>query len=257
MFHIPKNFSSHLSNFLSYEDGVKAIKEINQILRDTGIGRKQCNLLLIICMAFSFLSVPINTSHLMLGGVNEGMGLSIGALMVFMFVPYAVYFSLFIYTKIARKNKLLDFIHTWNEKRNNGVFLSLGGSGTVRGVSIGSDTGGTYEHFYMATWDPKSLMVRGFLHIFVNYQERAEWCQRNGIPFVPPIPPHQQTVAQQIAPQAPQDPQGFQPPAGYALVPQNQIPPPAFQVPAGYVLVPENHNMPPPSYEDSKQYGNI
>merc|ERR1711963_164159 len=146
---------------------------------------------------------------------TEGMGLSIGALMVFMFVPYAVYFSLFIYTKIARKNKLLEFIHTWNEKRNNGVFLSLGGGGTVRGMSVGSETGGTYEHFYMATWDPNSLMVRGFLHIFVNYQVRAEWCQRNGIPFVPPIPLYQQTVAQQIAPQVPQAPQGFQPPAGY------------------------------------------
>ena len=258
MFHIPKNFSSHLSNFLSYEDGVKAIKEINQILRATGIGRKKFNLLLLLCIAFSGLSMPINMGHLVVvGDVHEEMLFSVWTSLVLTFVPYVLYFFVFMYTKIARKSKLLGFIRNWNKKRNDGVFLSLGGGGTVNGMSVGSETGGTYEHFYMATWDPNSLMVRGFLHIFVNYQERAEWCQRNGIPFVPPIPPHQQTVEQQIAPQVPQAPQGFQPPAGYTLVPQSQIPPPAFQVPAGYALVPDNQNLPPPSYEDSKQYGNV
>ena len=93
-------------------------------------------------------------------------------------------------------------------------------------------------------------MVRGFLHIFVNFQELAEWRQRNGIPFVPPSPPHQQTVAQQIAPQVAQASQDFQPTGGDTLVPQNQMPPPAFQVPDGYALVPENQNVPPPSNED-------
>ena len=105
----------------------------------------------------------------------------------------------------------------------------------------------------MATWDPKSLRVRGFLHIFVNYQDRAAYCQQNGLPLIPPVPSHQQTVAQQIASQAPQAPQGFQTPPGYALLPQDQMPPPDFKVPAGFVLVPENHDMPPPTYEDSKQ----
>ena len=253
MFHIPKNFSSHLSNFLSYEDGVKAMEEMNQILRATRIGRKKFNLLLILCTAFSFLSVPINIAPIMGGEIIKGMGFSVGAFMGLMFVPYVVYTTLFMYTKIARKNKLLDFIRNWNENRNDGVFLSLGaGSGTVRSLSIGCENSRIYEYFYiatMATWDPKRLMVCGFLHVFVNYQKRAEWCQGNGMPFVPPIPPHQQSIAQQIAPQTSKGPQGFQPAAGYTLVPQNQMPPPAFQVPAGYVLVPENQSMPPPLWD--------
>ena len=35
MFHVPRNFSSHLSSFIPYEEGVKMIKEINQILLKT------------------------------------------------------------------------------------------------------------------------------------------------------------------------------------------------------------------------------
>merc|ERR1711970_284274 len=132
--------------------------------------------------------------------IGSDVGGSIGGLLVGIFFPYVIYFGLMLYKKHSRKSSLLNFVQEWNEKKNNGVFLSLGGGGTVRGVTVGSDTGGSYENFYMATWDPKSLLVRGYLHVFVNYQERANWCQRNGIPFVPPVPPHQQTMEQQIAP---------------------------------------------------------
>ena len=133
-----------------------------------------------------------------------------------------------------------------------GVFLSLGGDGTVRGVPVGCETGGTYENFQMATWDHESNLVRGYLHVFVNYQERANWCQRNGVPFVPPVPPQQQTIQQQIAPQS--VPVGFQIPAGFALVPENYQPPQEYQVPAGYALVPQvpQAQDSPPAYEEAK-----
>ena len=115
----------------------------------------------------------------------------------------------------------------------------------------------------MATWDPKSLLVRGYLHVFVNYQERANWCQRNGVPFVPPVPIHQQTMEQQIAPQgqysappagyqALAPPTGYQVPAGFALVPVPNQPPPEFQVPAGYALVPQSQDL-PPSYSQANK----
>ena len=35
MFPVPQNFSSHLSNFISYEEGIKILGEINKILLET------------------------------------------------------------------------------------------------------------------------------------------------------------------------------------------------------------------------------
>ena len=95
----------------------------------------------------------------------------------------------------------------------------------------------------MATWDPKGRLIRGYLHVFVNYQKHYDWCQRNNEPFVPPVPPHQQSIDQQIASSSFQAPDNFQVPAGYTLVPQNPTPPPAFQVPAGFKLVPQHYEV--------------
>ena len=184
-------------------------------------------------------------------------------MMMGMFLPYIIYFGLMMYKKSERKSSLQMFLQEWNEKKGNGVYISLGGGGNVRGVAVGSETGGTYENFCMATRDPKSLFVRGYLHVFVNYQERANWCQRNGVPFVPPVPMHQQTMEQQIAPQgqfpappagypAPAPPAGYQVPAGFALVPVPNQPPPEFQVPAGYALVPQSQDV-PPSYSQANK----
>ena len=149
------------------------------------------------------------------------------AILFFLFsvsTPYIAYFGLMLHQKKWRRLGLLGYIQQWNQEKNNGIFLSFGGGGTVRGISVGSDTGGTYEHFYMATWDPKGLLVRGYLHVFVNYQKHYDWCQRNNEPFVPPVPPHQQSIDQQIASTSFQAPDNFQVPAGYTLVPQNPTP---------------------------------
>lgn len=262
MFHTPRNFSSHLSNFIPYEEGKKLIENINNILLDTAFPSKQCNPCFLLCMVSSVLFVFMFTGNTIASVGEEGdLGvfgkniLSIPLMMLSMFFPYFIYFGLFLYKKSARKSQLLAFVTEWNEEKSNGIFLSLGGGGNVRGVNVGSETGGNYEHFYMATWDPKSLLVRGYLHVFVNYQDRANWCQRNGVPFVAPVPIHQQTTDHQIAQQvlappagfqAVAPPAGFQVPAGYALVPTQ------FQVPAGFALVPESQDM-PPNYDQANK----
>jgi len=237
------------------------IEEINAILRSTAFPNRQCNLFFIICMLLTFpcMAQPFS-SIVSLGtdGDADTIPFSLAWMIGGIFMPYIFYFGLMLYKKSSRKRSLLNYVRKWNETKNDGVFLSLGGGGTVRGVAVGSDTGGTYENFYMATWDPKSLLVRGYLHVFVNYQERYNWCQTNNITFVPPVPPHQQTMAQQIAPQpqsqVPMVPVGFQVPAGYALVPQNYQPPQEFQVPPGYALVPQaqQQDLPPDYHTASK-----
>merc|ERR1711874_270588 len=247
MFHTPRNFSAHLSHFLPYQDGVKMIEEINAILRSTAFPNRQCNPFFLICMLISFLSLPFFMTPFMVNVGDSFEPTSILGIIIPMFVPYIIYFVLMFYKKSSRKNGLLGFVADWNNRKNDGVFLSLGGGGNVRGVAVGSETGGNYENFYMATWDPKSLLVRGYLHVFVNYQVRSAWCQQNNIAFIPPVPPHQQTMAQQIAPQTQglAVPAGFQVPAGYALVPENYQPPQQFQVPPGYALVPQTQDLPP------------
>jgi len=258
MFHPPKNFSSHLTTFIPHGEGVKMIEEINSILRATAFPNRQCNLFFFLCMLASFSSVGFFNIGLMrsigFDDASDGIVGSIGFMMAGLFLPYVLYFGLMIYKKVSRKTKLLSYVQEWNEKKNNGVFISLGGGGNVRGVAVGSETGGNYENFYMATWDPKSLLVRGYLHVFVNYQERANWCQQSNVPFVAPVPPHQQTMLQQIAPQAQASaiPAEFQVPAGYALVAENYQPPQEFQVPAGYALVPMTQDL-PPNYDQANK----
>ena len=248
MFHTPKNFSVHLQHFIPYQDGVRMIEEINAILRSTAFPNRQCNLCILICSFLSFFSMMYHFGLIFSpGDSGSDVQVSIGWLLWGMLSPYVIYIGLMQYKKHSRKINLLNYVQEWNGKKNDGVSIFLGGGGTVRGVTVGSDTGGTYENFYMATWDPKSLLVRGYLHVFVNYQERSNWCQQNNIAFVPPVPPHQQTMAQQIAPQSqvPTVPVGFQVPAGYALVPENYQPPQEFQVPPGYALVLQNQDLPP------------
>merc|ERR1711915_91275 len=143
MFHIPKNFSSHLSTFLPYELGVKTIEEINQILKETGVGSKRFNFLLILCSILLFLfftPIVMTVKHI-----------SAGALLICPVIVYAACFALFIYNTMARKKRLLEYIHTWNKTQNNGVRISLGGTTNVRGMTDGSETGGKYEHFYMGS----------------------------------------------------------------------------------------------------------
>ena len=105
---------------------------------------------MLLCIILSFASPYASLYPLFTSKPGEG-SVSLGPLFAGMFLPYVLYFSLMIYKKISRKSKLLNFVQSWNEKYNNGVFISLGGGGNVRGMAVGSETGGTYEHFHMAT----------------------------------------------------------------------------------------------------------
>ena len=173
---------------------------------------------------------------------------SIGIVVAVSLVPMFIYVFLRCCLQSTRKSMLLNYVNRWNRRIANGVFLVLGGEGrTQRGMVIGSEGGGDYGAFYYATWDAKGILVRGFLHVFVHYSCRADWCQKNGVPFVPPVPVNQQTMEHQLGGTATQNPHltGFQAPAGYSLVPQE------YRVPDGYRLVPISQDL-PPSYADSK-----
>ena len=148
MFHKPRNFSAHLENFIPYAEGGKMIEEINTILRDTAFPNRQCNPFFILCMLLSFLSIGPSILNMMSQDSPDSVGSSVTFILLGVFLPYIPYFGLMIYKRISRKNCLLNFVCEWNEKKSDGVFISLGGGGTIRGNAVGSETGGTYDNFY-------------------------------------------------------------------------------------------------------------
>merc|ERR1711915_1007705 len=171
-----------------------------------------------------------------------------------------IYFCFQCVRKSERKRKLLKFLRFWNSKRNDGVFVALGGHGrTPRGVTIGTQNGADYNSFYLATWDPTGVLVQGFLHVIVNCEANADWCQRNGVRYISPVPFNQQAAIDSLQ----QSQARLQSPAGYTLVPEESA---AFQVPEGFELVPVSENHLPegfelvpvsenhlPTYEEAKQ----
>lgn len=175
---------------------------------------------------------------------------TIGIMVAVSLVPIFIYVFLRFCLQSTRKSLLLNYVNRWNRRKADGVFLVLGGEGrTARGMTVGNENGGDYRAFYFATWDALGILVRGFLHVFVHYHCRGDWCQKNGVPFVPPVPIHQHTMEHQIG-SAPQNPYStrFQVPDGNTLVPHD---PQEFRVPEGYRLVPASQDL-PPTYADSK-----
>ena len=232
MFHTPKKFSSHLNNYLPYQEGVKIINNLNKILRDTAFPNKAWNPFFLICTSLSCFSIIFSLYLLFTRSHDDtfSVGSFLGGICGGIVLPYLVYFVLMIYKKYSRKRCLLRFIDKWNKEQQDGVFISLGGGGTTaRGVAVGSETGGTYEHFYMATCDHKGIFIRGYLHVFVNYPKYAHWCRITELPFIPPNL-HQQPVAPQHHQQAEHDhaQEQHQLPPGHVLVAmgqdQNQTP---------------------------------
>jgi len=235
MFHIPQNYSTHLVSFIPAQDTTKMIEEINKILKKTSFPTRKFNPLILSCMLVSFLIIFF--------GVLSTFTVFVGVIL-----PFVAYFSLMFYMMYTRKEKLLAYLKEWNEKRTDGVLICLGSGET------GSATVGTYfANFYIATWDHKSISMKGYLHVFVNYQKRSTWCNQNGVPFIPPVSDEQQIVEQQIATQSFPLPQNRdQAPAGYVLVPQNPQPHSQFLVPPGYVLVPAPQDLPPDFYQQNQ-----
>lgn len=213
MFQLPTSLTPDTQPFLTLTDAKTLLGNLNTILSQTGFNPRPSNPWFFIAMFSGFAIMGISLSST-LSGDGSNIGIGMGFVMVGVMLPYILFFGAVYHYKKQRRDRLTQYVEDWN-RAGNGVKLSFGGGGTTpRGVTVGSEFGGTYENFYMATWDPKSLMFRGYLHVFVNPHERYEWCRNNGVAFTPPLP-----LGQVV--QAP--PQMYQPPPGYALVPLSEV----------------------------------
>jgi len=260
MFHVPANVPEHIEHFLPLKDIKKILEDLNEILKNTGFPMNFTNPVLIVSFAVFFLFPTLIP--------RIGVGI-----MVLVILPFLLNGVLFFYCRSKRKDGILSYLEDWN-RNDRGVKLNIGGyvTNSRSGVTLGSEQGGNYYHFYAATFDRHSLMSRGYLHVVVNRTEREAWCRRNGVQYLAPYTPEQQNMAavQAAPPPVPQ---------GYAMVPQQQpqaaptavqqgfvmMPQQQFQVPPGYVLVPESQagvapgapppdiDQPPPSYEMSNK----
>lgn len=248
MFHVPLNVTDHLEHFLPLKDITRILEDLNQILKSTGFPLNCTNPVFILTFVVVFLLPNLITPVLI---SDSDIGIAIVPLVLILAVVlFIINFLLFFICRSKRKNGILSYLKEWN-RNDRGVKLNIGGYVTNprSGVTLGSEQGGNYYHFYAAQFDRKSLISRGYLHVVVNRAEREAWCRRNGLQYVPPYTPEQQNMAAvQAAP--------YPVPQGYAMLPQQQ-----FQVPPGYALVPQSQvgmpqgtapqgiDQPPPSYE--------
>lgn len=252
MFHPPTGLNENVQQFLSLDEAKKIIADLNKILHNTAFNPRISNpcFLLAVLASMGVLGIftsswvswvsdinfaadpeiennwrilrgeeplPENEENSQSSDVSgSSIGLSVGGLVVGSLLPYICFFILVATFKSSRKRQLLNYIGEWNRStRGNGVALSFGGGGTTpRGVTVGSEFGGTYDNFYMAMWDPKGLMFRGYLHVFVHTGVRQQWCSANGMYYVAPIPLGQAAPVQIVS---------YQPPPGYALVPMAEL----------------------------------
>jgi len=221
MFPFPASLNDNVQQFLSLAEAQKILTDLNKILHKTAFNPRASNPCFLLALLASFGSLPLFVSSMVLQdfsdyGRNAGLYifLSIFGFLVGMMLPYTCFFVLVCVTKSSRRKQLINYIADWNS-RGNGVMLSFGGGGTTpRGVTVGSEFGGTYNNFYMAMWDPKGLMFRGYLHVFVHTGVRQQWCSSNNTYYVAPIPLGQVAPIQVVS---------YQPPPGYALVPMAEL----------------------------------
>jgi len=256
MFHPPTGLNDNVQQFLSLEEARKILADLNKILHNTAFNPRVSNPCFLLAVLISLGSSGIFTSFMTSsidlnswsgdeeleekwGGEtvkreDSSIGISIGGFLLGGFLPFLVFFLIVAITKSSRKRQLTNYVGEWNRKTaGNGVMLSFGGGGTTpRGVTVGSEFGGTYDNFYMAMWDPKGLMFRGYLHVFVHTGVRQQWCSANNTYYVAPIPLGQAAPVQVVS---------YQPPPGYALVPMAEL-----QATGNPSSAPA---MEPPSYE--------
>jgi hypothetical protein len=240
MFHPPTGLNDNVQHFLSLAEAQTIVADLNKILHNTAFNPRVSNPCFLLAVLISFGSSGIFTSS-MTSGINlagneeietnwrgneetensrsqddssSSIGVSIGGLVLGLMLPYLCFFILVAITKSCRKRQLTNYVAEWNSRtRGNGVALSFGGGGTTpRGVTVGSEFGGTYHNFYMAMWDPKGLMFRGYLHVFVHTGVRQRCA--NGTYYVAPVPLGQAAPVQVVT---------YQPPPGYALVPMSEL----------------------------------
>merc|ERR1712179_20242 len=244
----PSSLPPNMNHFLPLEEVLRILKDLNTTLHQTAFNPRPNNPCFILTSLLTMIVpglLPVLSLHD--DDVLENFGMKLGwVLGLGLGLPWLIYFCLLIYFRVARRRRLTGYVAEWNSS-STGVVLSLGGGGTThRGVTVGSHQGGTYENFHMATWDPKGLMFKGYLHVFVNIPGRQQWCRDNGLQFVMPVPLGQLQFPDgyQAPPpsggyyQAAPSVGGYQPPPGYALVPISELQPP-----------PSHYQPPPPEYE--------
>ena len=96
MFHMPKTFLDHLSNFIPFEECASMIDEI---LRKTAFPNQHLNPFFLLCVLLSFSSFGV----VAFGMWNHNLGfMNIG-----MFLPIIIYFGLMKYKKAERQNSLI------------------------------------------------------------------------------------------------------------------------------------------------------
>jgi len=211
-FPVPRTFSSHLETFIPLAEGKQLLEDLNRILRSThwSIKYNQCGpIMVMLCLMMlpfeAFMAVNLASLAMPNSASEPSFATNTVYSLALSVVPMVGYFILFIVQKRRRKSQLTGYVDNWNRSKANGVTLSFGGGGTFVGkggrtTQVGSQTGGNYETFYMSTWDWQGLMLKAYLHVIVHYQARYEWCQANGVQFVPPVSHDQQSQGQRLPP---------------------------------------------------------
>jgi len=220
MFHPPASLNDNVQHFLTLSEAQKILADLNQILHKTAFNPKPSNPCFLLAVLFTFVCsgfFPFVITTGLENSTDQNRGLyiggTIGALIFAIILSYTCFFCLTCHFRTSRRRQLTNYVAQVNS-HGNGVKFSFGGGGTTpRGLTVGSEFGGTYENFYMAMWDPKGLMFKGYLHVFVDTDARQQWCSANGTYYVAPVPLGQAPV-QVVA---------YQPPPGYALVPMAEL----------------------------------
>jgi len=228
MFQTPAVLDDNVQEFLRLEEAEKILADLNKILRLTAFNPTVFNpcFLLAVVASYGILSLHHSSSdekeveyeweELTVGEEEEEEEKEEEerSKTILWILPYLCFVVIVLVAKFCRKRKLTNYVAEWNS-RGNGVTLSFGGVGTTaRGVTVGSEFGGTYDNFNMAMRDPKGHWFKGYLHVFVNTGERQHWCSANGTSYVAPIPLGEEAPVQIVV---------YQPPPGYALVPLAEL----------------------------------
>jgi len=211
----PQFESEQVKPFLSVADIEDILNRLNKIFHETG------------CPPFPLFMIPILVMLLVSLPVMilawKGAVGSLGFIALILNIPsFFICIGIYLWLISARKNKIMLAINSWNS--------TVGGP---RGLyfNLGDSDGDSESMFWTAIYPRRirvnrnrSLMVytKGFLHLYTNPTARKHWCDKNGEPFVLPLPTQQ-------PPPAYAAPQQYLP--GYAV---HQVPEYAVHQVPGY-----------------------
>merc|ERR1712059_87980 len=164
MFHPPTSLGPNTQQFLPFEEAKKILGDLNKILHKTGFNPRPNNPCFCLIALATFATVPLFMIPILYQPINwdetpeereertknkMGVGLKMALSIAPMFGLWIFYFFLLCFFRHSRRSQLTGYVAQWNRSwSEKGVMLSFGGGGTTpRGVTVGSDEGGTYENF--------------------------------------------------------------------------------------------------------------